>query len=395
MVAFSAGLLCFTYSSSQGRLATVCCTIFTAFTSTALLAVALWVTAERLVFARTKGSRWVSDYVRELKRKAWKASGLHWFEDVPLQRVKRGVRWSGTQLARVGTTVHKAASAVFKRTPPQAEGWSLETGSLYDDDEEYAANGEIIFPSTQSEALHAPSFTDTSIGSFSGRQVMTIDSAQDQITEGTAVANDPPSLEARASLSPVNPEPIINPTPAAVLPTPRARFIAVARRVGREQMMRTAFAEPIPVAPRGPPNMPHRRTFGLTLPERQDSEVGEKYAMSPSRIAFIIPALKKLIPTQILTDHQGPVPHLQFSPDGKFLATCSWDRKAIIWKVGGEEATHVHTLAHWGGSGSIGQVAWSPDGDHLLTRIHRRVKVWSTKVSSSPYCRKAHFHLNL
>lgn len=48
------------------------------------------------------------------------------------------------------------------------------------------------------------------------------------------------------------------------------------------------------------------------------------------------------------------------------VATCSWDRTTIIWKVGNSFEVH-HKLAH--AKNFVGQVAWSPNGKYLLTKV--------------------------
>ena len=52
-----------------------------------------------------------------------------------------------------------------------------------------------------------------------------------------------------------------------------------------------------------------------------------------SRVASLQPALKCLQPQLMLTPHTALVRHLQFSPNGEFLATCSWDRTCLIFRV--------------------------------------------------------------
>lgn len=58
-----------------------------------------------------------------------------------------------------------------------------------------------------------------------------------------------------------------------------------------------------------------------------EQEEHASYAMSAtprgaSRVATLIPALKSLQPVQLFQPHTALVRHLQFSPNGEFLATC-------------------------------------------------------------------------
>ncbi|KAG2136417.1 WD40-repeat-containing domain protein [Suillus clintonianus] len=92
------------------------------------------------------------------------------------------------------------------------------------------------------------------------------------------------------------------------------------------------------------------------------------------RVSILIPKLKTLEPTHDLSVHTALVCHLQFSPNGKYLATSSWDRSSVIFRVGDSfqnQAVLVHVR------GFIGQVAWSASGTILLTRLTRGIKVWT------------------
>ena len=58
--------------------------------------------------------------------------------------------------------------------------------------------------------------------------------------------------------------------------------------------------------------------------------------------------------------HKEGVVSLAFSPDGKYLATCSEDKTAVVWDVFDEKkiATFHHDNRVW-------SVAFSPDGKYL------------------------------
>lgn len=91
------------------------------------------------------------------------------------------------------------------------------------------------------------------------------------------------------------------------------------------------------------------------------------------RLEALKPSLKNFAPAHNIVAHQALVRHLAFSPNGKFLATCSWDRTSIIIKVADLSSHRV--LAH--PQGFVGQVMWSPNGSLLLTKLTNGIKVWT------------------
>ncbi|KAJ6796682.1 WD repeat-containing protein 26-like isoform X1 [Iris pallida] len=85
---------------------------------------------------------------------------------------------------------------------------------------------------------------------------------------------------------------------------------------------------------------------------------------------------------QILQAHHGEVWFLQFSNHGKYLASSSSDKSAVIWEV--HEDGHLsqkHTLS--GHENAVAMVAWSPDDQQLLScgaeEVVRRWDVTSGK----------------
>lgn len=88
---------------------------------------------------------------------------------------------------------------------------------------------------------------------------------------------------------------------------------------------------------------------------------------------------KNQIPSQtlqVLQDHSDEVWFLQFSHNGKYLASSSSDRSAIIWEVdlNGRISLKHRLLGH---EQPISLVSWSPDDKQLLTcGVEEAVRRW-------------------
>lgn len=121
----------------------------------------------------------------------------------------------------------------------------------------------------------------------------------------------------------------------------------------------------------------------LSLPNGH-TDLEEPDAPRPAGLAKLIPKSKALTgfkPVQEIIRREGLVKHLQFSPDGKWLATCTPESGAMIWKVGSRLSPHC-TLTRVV-TGFLNQLTWSPDGKYLLTRAARYVDIWLAEVSLS------------
>jgi ribosome assembly protein 4 len=68
-------------------------------------------------------------------------------------------------------------------------------------------------------------------------------------------------------------------------------------------------------------------------------------------------------PVKRLTGHQQAVNHIQFSPDGRYFASASFDKKVKLWN--GYSGDFLQTLT--GHVGAVYQVAWSSDSRFLVS----------------------------
>ena len=71
-------------------------------------------------------------------------------------------------------------------------------------------------------------------------------------------------------------------------------------------------------------------------------------------------------------DHSSPVLSVAFSPDGKTIATGSWDKTVKLWNLEGKE---IQSFKH---SDDVWGVAFSPDGKTIATGSDdKTIKLWS------------------
>ena len=65
----------------------------------------------------------------------------------------------------------------------------------------------------------------------------------------------------------------------------------------------------------------------------------------------------------LLSGHSGPIVHVAFSPDDKWLATASWDGRVGLW----DARTGRRTAFLRGHKGGVQRVAFAPDGRTLAS----------------------------
>ncbi|OCH89316.1 WD40 repeat-like protein [Obba rivulosa] len=345
---FSIGLVLFAYSSNQHRIVATITTIFSAMSCFGLAAVSAWFASERWAFTRHKGRKWLADVISETKVELAMVPGVKWIIYEP--RVwfwtisgwcRRHLHGIGRGLSRFNSVVvdkfsrHNTMDTDREKAPEDHNGRGLSP--VYERDP-----SEPLSPIRQRGSDASPLLPISEM-----RIPTTVATSTDALSTSTIMSEDGSSNGA--------------------VPTAKSRFASAVRSV---MMLRNAAgAASMPFTPR------RQRTTSSDGQHSKGSDPLEQVGMlRTSRVATLVPKLKSLEPTQDLPAHQALVRHLQFSPNGRFLATSSWDRTSVIFRVGDPFTVH-RILAH--PQGFVGQVAWSPTGHLLLTKLNRGIKVWT------------------
>jgi hypothetical protein len=121
------------------------------------------------------------------------------------------------------------------------------------------------------------------------------------------------------------------------------------------------------------------------------SRDGKRFAVASSAVGevhevrlypFDTDALPRAADGVAATKHADVIHYLAFSPDGKFLASCSYDRLIKLWDVEGKREARVlkdHSDAVYG-------LTFRPDGRLLASAAaDRAVKVWDTATGKRLY----------
>ncbi|KAI1794365.1 WD40 repeat-like protein [Ganoderma leucocontextum] len=357
---FSIGLVLFAYSSGQHQVTCTLTTVFSACSIVGLTAVSAWFASERWTFSRHNGTKWLADVISETKVRIKSTHGAKWLIYEPREVARGCSRWTAERFRLFGDRVSEFSARAVSRL------------SLGSDDEKYDAE-RAVMPGPQCASPEPMSPTAfRRVGSDAGPLLPIAEVRAPTVTsfdggdggDGASVISDFPGR------------------PLTVTPG-RGRFANAVRAVIQMRAASAAF----PVAGRNPRR---QRTMSSDGMGREAEPVG---MLKNSRVGTLMPKLRSLQTTQSFEAHSALVRHLQFSPSGKFLATSSWDRTSVIFKVGvsiptssvgsllskhdplQEQFTSHRILAH--PQGFVGQVAWSPSGNLLLTKLGRGVKVWT------------------
>lgn len=114
------------------------------------------------------------------------------------------------------------------------------------------------------------------------------------------------------------------------------------------------------------------RGLAMAVLRGHESSVNAALALPGGRFAtagedgrILLWRIGKVEPETRIEGHSGPVAGLALSPDGRFLASASWDGTARVTPLGGGEARVVT-----GHTGPLNAVAFTPDGGAIVTGGH-------------------------
>jgi hypothetical protein len=234
-------------------------TLFTALSSFGLVTVSTWFVLERWVSHKHKGSKWLRDFIDDIWKVVRRALSFH-----KVFYIAHSIR-----LALI-----RAKNWVFQcfRRPVPAPGQTSSWNSLGHTSSPLYAN---VSP------RHAVPPDTTS-------------SHSDPTGDSPIAASDPQG-----------------PRPSTVVVSPRrARFA---------QALRSMMAKQTGVFTTRQQATQHSTPARFAPVESRQEEV--RGIIRSSRVARLAPSLKVLSPTLDITAHQALVRQLQFSPNGKFLAT--------------------------------------------------------------------------
>lgn len=256
-------------------------TVFTAFSSFGLAAVSTWFASERWIFSRYRGRKWLQDSLDD----SWDAMMSIPLFHHSLECLHVFGPWTSSVLRRTRAAATHANSAVM---------------SFF-----HRRSAETFYPSSSENSLPSPSpdaALSTSLRTGRGSEITYAVSP---------TPTEPKSMQGSTvsfTLPPEN-QPGVTGTSASPAPS-RARFVQAVHNVIKMQHATAAYSLPA-------------RTLSPTplAPDGMRPKDTRPVPMQSSRVAGLVPKLRGLAPTQDLAAHQALVRHLQFSPNGRFLAT--------------------------------------------------------------------------
>ncbi|TCD66908.1 hypothetical protein EIP91_000747 [Steccherinum ochraceum] len=343
---FSMGLVLFTYSSQQHRVVSTVTTVFSACSCFGLAAVSTWFASERWIYNQHKGTKWLADALSETKIQLYAVPAIGWMFHQPRAAAQKIKYWSRRRSSDAGDFFLQVRNSTM-------EVLRVRRTSTVDDDREKNDIGSLGSPIPQSLSPEPMSPTSP-YGRPTGRMSETVTTLPTIAESNTLFDGAEPRVSTTSETGSSGEQ-------SASRPMRLRQAVRSVMMMTRSANAASAFT-------------PQRQRTMSSEASKARRATEPPALLKSSRVAALVPKLRALETTQDLAAHSALVRHLQFSPNGKFLATSSWDRTSVIFRVGVPFTSH-RVLAH--PQGFVGQVAWSPSGNTLLTKLGRGVKLWT------------------
>ena len=282
-------------------------TVFSALSSFGLIAVSAWFASERFVFNRHKGDKWLAEILDDVS-----ATGYRWVKKAAPEKPMAAL----TRSARIV----RRATATFGRS----SGSAGSVDSVEVESSPPLCASPVTLPST---AIMAPR-SDLAVRFGLGHK-------EERNSDETSWRPSDASPVASPTMPPSSPEPKVKISAA------RARF---------KDLVQSTIKMNRLIGIRG--GAKERVSSSLIDSKATDRKSVAIVMPRSSRVAGLVPRLQSMGLTQDIAAHTALVRHMQvsanqvmtfalvvnhvpqFSPDGKFLATSSWDRTSVIFHVG-------------------------------------------------------------
>ncbi|KAF8339887.1 quinon protein alcohol dehydrogenase-like superfamily [Cantharellus anzutake] len=317
---FALGLICFAFSTfSHTRYIPICVTVVAALSATALFFVSLWFLGDYRAFKKNKGSRWLME---ELEEFVQQHPRLGWILD-----------WIRSTSKVYSGPKNRIRTFLGRRSVSGDNVLPIVSGITESDFLEHEQEKEVKYPDSSSER-----------GSMSG--LMTLSRTLSMAASGDN------ALERE-----------------------------IGPRSGAESQAFSQFSQALS---RIRPNLElDKESRKLTSPIQRFREVVMK-VINNNRLAkeerrksleSIGPALKSFSLSHTIKEHAATIQDIKFSPDGDFLATCSWDQTAIVWRIGA--SMQLHRRLQFQGANYPSRLAWAPDNELLAVKLAKGYVIWN------------------
>lgn len=301
---------------TQAGVTSTITTVLTALTSFGLCAVSAWFATERWIFMRYRGKKRLDDVLTEITETMFQNRVF----DIPrhgIEKIGSGLLLANSATIRI-LDATQARFRIFFSSSRCTSNRQYDSESVLpttNDCVPLASNGQPKENVAGTPNSAGRKFRDKAPGSLSLR------------TNFGSFINSPrsPSIASQEKRSPIydtlpGTNATLFPTGDGTMSAGKQRWMNAIRAVRIQ-----AAGEQSPVPTVGTPGEPPRRRTGsssnLTDTLKKKASVTTKGAIAKSRLSSLIPKLKVLEAVEDLAAHTALVKHMEFSPDGKYLAT--------------------------------------------------------------------------